>query len=174
MTGDYLLDKLLDPFRHSYDVERTCDINGDIYDAYASYNATGSKYVLIRKAELWRAECFEHIFLRKKDRLTIEDIERFHDQVVTYIEPELVRGGKRWPGKDHMYTYMTAIYICEDGVSEEVKKKIKRYRYVKNYKLTIRGYSEVRILVFDLKNEEIFGNKAAHDLVKGYTRAGIF
>lgn len=174
MTGEYLLEKLLDSFSHSYDVEQTCDINGDIYDAHASFNAMSAKYVLVRKAELWRAECFEHIFLKKKATLTIEDLERFHNQVISYIEPRFVRGGKKWPGKDHMCTYITVIYLCEDETSEDVKMRIKQYRHVKNYMLTIRGYSEVRILVFDLKNQKIWGNRAAHDLVKGYTRAKIF
>ena len=173
MTGDNLLEKLLDSFQSSYDIEKTCDINGDIYDAYASFNATSAKYVLIRKAELWRANCFEHVFFRLKKNLTKEDIENFREQIVSYIEPELVRGGKRWPEKDHMYTYMTAVYICEDGVSEDVLEMVKRFRYVKNYKLTIRGYSEARILVFDLKNQKIFGNRAANPLVKGYKKAKI-
>lgn len=173
MTGENLLEKLLDSFRTSYDVENTCDINGDICDAYASFNATSAKYVLVKNAELWRANCFEHVFFRLKEKLTKEDIEKFREQIVSYIEPELVRGGKRWPEKDHMYTYMTAVYICEDGLSEDAVKAVRRFRYVKNYKFTIRGYSEARILVFDLKNQKILGNRAAGPLVKGYKKAKI-
>lgn len=173
MTGNHLLEKLLDSFQSSYDIERTCDINGDIYDAYASFNATSAKYVLVKKAELWRANCFEHVFFRLREKLTKKDIETFGEQIASYIEPELVRGGKKWPEKDHMYTYMTAIYICEEGVAGDVKKSVQRFRYTKNYKFTIRGYSEARILVFDLENQKIFGNRAAATLVKGYKKAGI-
>ena len=173
MTGDYLLEKLLDSFQNSYDVERTCDINGDIYDAHASFNATSAKYVLVKKAELWRAECFEQVFFRLTKKLEKEDIENFERQIDEYIEPQLVRGGKKWPEKDHMYTYMTAIFICEEGASEEAVKAVKHFHYVKNYLLTVRVYSEARILVFDLKNQKIFGNRAAKDMVKGYKKAGI-
>lgn len=172
MTGDYLLGKLLDSFQNSYDVERTCDINGDIYDAYARFNVTSSKYVLVKKAELWRAKCFEHVFFCLRNKLEKEDIEKFGKQIDEYIEPQLVRGGARWPEKDHMYTYMTAIFICEE-VSEEVEKMVKQFRYMKNYLFTIRGYSEARILVFDLKKQKIFGNRAAKELVRGYKKAGI-
>ena len=66
MTGEELLQTLLESFQASYDVERTCDINGDIYDAYASFNVASAKYVLMKKAELWRAECFEHVFFRDR------------------------------------------------------------------------------------------------------------
>ena len=173
MTGDYLLEKLLDSFQNSYDVERTCDINGDIYEAYASFNATSAKYVLVKKAELWRAKCFEHVFFRLKKNLGKEDIENFRKKIDAYIEPQLVRGGLRWPQKDHMYTYMTAVFICEEGISEEAVKAVKHFHYIKNYLFTVRGYSEARILVFDLKNQKIFGNRAAKDMVKGYKKAGI-
>ena len=174
MTGDYLLEKLLNSFGNSYDVERTCGINGDIYNAYARFNATSAKYVLVKKAELWRADCFEHVFFRlNKEQLTEKVIQDFRKQITDYIEPELVRGDKKWPEANHMYTYMTVIYICEDGVAQEAEKAIRAFRYMKNYMLTIRGYSEARILVFDLKNRRIFGNRAARELVKGYKRAGV-
>ncbi|MGN0422419.1 MAG: hypothetical protein ACI4EY_06750 [Lachnospiraceae bacterium] len=173
MTGEDLLERLLKSYQSSYDIEKAYDINGDIYDAHASFNVTSAKYVLVKKAELWRANCFEHVFFRVLDQLSVEDIERYREQVVSYIEPQLVRGGKKCPEKDHMYTYMTGIFIAEDGVTDEVKKMVKRFSYVKNYRFTIRGYSEVRLLVFDLKNKKIFGNRAAKDLVKGYSKAGV-
>ena len=48
MTGDYLLEKLLESFQNSYDVERTCDINGDICDAYASFQAASARELPLR------------------------------------------------------------------------------------------------------------------------------
>lgn len=172
MTGENLLETLLESFRASYDVERACDINGDIYDAYAGFCAASAGYVLVKSAELWRAECFEHVFFRiKKDELEADAVELFKKQMTDYIEPELVRHKEKWPPKDHMYTYITMIYICEDGVSGEAKKRIHSFRYVKNYMLTVRGYAEARILVFDLKNHEMLCNRAARGLMKGYKKS---
>lgn len=173
MTGRELFEKLITSYEDSYDVEQPCDINGDIYDAHAAFSVTSARYVLVKKAELWRANCFEHAFFRVTQELDAADIKKFCTQVDTYIEPQLVRGGQRWPQKDHMYTYMTGIFICEHKVSDEVKKAVKKFSYVKNYKLTIRGYSEVRLLVFDMESKRVFGNRAAKDLVKGYTKANV-
>lgn len=173
MEGGDLLERLLKSYQVSYDIEKAYDIKGDIYDAHACFNVTSAKYVLIKKAELWRANCFEHVFFRVLDQLNVEDVERFREQIVSYIEPQLVRGGRKCPEKDHMYTYMTGIFIAENGVSDDVKKMVKHFKYVKNYRFTIRGYSEVRMLVFDLQNKKIFGNHAAKDLVKGYSKARI-
>lgn len=171
MAGKELLERLLDSYEASYDIEKGYSVPGHVYDAYAGFRVTSARYVLMKKAELWRANCFEHVFFSVKDELTPGDIERFREQVAAYIEPELVRGGNRWPPKNHMYTYITGIYICENGISAEGIKAVKGFRYVRNYKLTIRGYSEVRILVFDMRRKKIFGNRAARDLVKGYTKA---
>lgn len=173
MTGTELLEQLLDSYQSSYDIAKPFKINGDVYDAYASFNVTSARYVLIKKAELWRANCFEHTFFRCVENLCSQDLNTFHSHVLEYIEPELVRGGKACPEKNHMYTYMTGIFICENGVPGDVKKQFKKYRFVKNYRFSIRGYSEVRLLVFDLKNREIFGNGAAKDMVKGYNKSGI-
>lgn len=38
---------------------------------------------------------------------------------------------------------------------------------------SIRGYSEARLLVFDLEAGEIFGNRASKEMVKGYRKACI-
>ena len=43
-------------------------------------------------------------------------------------------------------------------------------RFYKNYRLSLRGYCELRILVIDLVNNRLIGNAAARGLVKDYKR----
>ena len=69
---------------------------------------------------------------------------------------------------------MTGIFICEKGISEDARKEIRKFKFTRNYLFNIRGYSEARLLVFDLENHKALGNAAAKDLIKGYNRAGIF
>lgn len=171
MTGQEFLEKLIDSYRSAFDIERPFDINGDCYDAYASFNVSSAKYVLMKKAELWRADCYEHTFFNYRNILTVEDLERFRKAVAGYIEPQLVRGGKDCTEKDHMYTYITGIFIAEGGVTEEVRKTVRKFKFFKNYRFGIRGYSEARILVFDMQNKKVLGNPAARELVKGYKKA---
>lgn len=174
MTGKELLDKLLKSYESSYDIEQSFNINGDTYDAHAGFNVTSAKYVLVKKAELWRANCFEHAFFKCIGCLEPEDVMRFREEIDTYIEPQLVLGGQKLPGKDHMYTFMTVIFICEDGVMEEARRAVEKFRFVKNYCFSLQGYSEARVLVFDMKEKKVFGNRAARDMVKGYSKADIF
>lgn len=173
MTGTEFMEKLLVAYQSAFDITRPYDVNGDRYDAYAAFNVTSAKYVLVKKAELWRANCFEHTFFACRNTVTAEELKKFGDDIVTYIEPELVRGGEDCTPQHHMYTYITAIFICEDGIADEVEKAVKKFKFFKNYRMGIRGYAEARVVIFDMKNHRILGNRAAKDLVKGYTKAGI-
>lgn len=170
MTGQEFLEKLLDSYRSAFDITRPFDVNGDTYDAYAAFNVTSAKYVLVKKAELWRAKCYEHTFFSCRETLCSQDLEIFKEEIVNQIEPDIVRGGKDCMEKDHMYTYITGIFICEQGVPKELIKEIYRFRFFKNYRLGLRGYSEARLLVFDMKNHKVLGNRAARELVKGYKK----
>lgn len=167
---EMMLEKLLAIYQSSFNIEKPYDFCGDIYEAYGFCDITNTKYVLTQKAELWRAICYEHVFFRTVDVLMPEDIDRFAEQTAEKIEPILVRKGEKCMEKDHMYTYITGIFICEKGVGEELKKKIKKTRFFKNYRLSLRGYCELRILAIDLENNCLIGNAAARGLVKDYKR----
>lgn len=171
---DDFLAKLLCSYQDHFDIEKPYRMHDDIFDAYAGFSVTNSKYVLVKKAELWRADCHEHVFFQIKDRLNEEILDSFRSQIQDYIEPQLVRNGGRWPAKDHMYTYLTGIFICREEISPSTIKALKKFRYEKNYLWTFRGYCQARILVFDLKNRRILGNTAAKQLIKGYKKANVF
>ena len=112
MTGDYLLEKLLDSFQNSYDVERTCDINGDIYEAYASFNATSAKYVLVKKAELWRAKCFEHVFFSFKKEFRKRRYRKFQKQDrCIYRTAARTRWLAMAPEGSYVYVYDGCLYL---------------------------------------------------------------
>ena len=62
MNSEYILDKIVDTYRSNFDVEEPYEFHGEVYDAYAGFCMTSAKYVLVKRAELWRAHCFEHAF----------------------------------------------------------------------------------------------------------------
>lgn len=165
-----MLDRILDTYSQSFDITKEYAVGSTVYDAYGYCNITNSKYVLVKKAELWRALCFEHVFFRKTSSLTASDIDTFLKHTAQYIEPVLVRKGRKHTEKDHMYSYITGIFICENGISAEIARLIKKKKFHKNYMLSICGFCELRLLAVDLKNGRIIGNSAARDLVKDYKK----
>ncbi len=171
MTGQEFLEKILASYQEAFDITRPFDVNGDMYDAYAEFRVTSAKYVLVEKAELWRANCYEHTFFKCFRFPDMEMPDVFRREIVEYIEPKIVRQGRDCMEKDHMYTFITGIFLCDEEVPEELKKQIQRFKFFKNYRFGIRGYAEARLLVFDMKNKKVMGNRAARELVKGYRKA---
>ena len=72
MNGQMVLDKIMDTYRPNFDVEEPYEFHGEVYDAYAGFSMTSAKYVLVKRAELWRAHCFEHAFFSAGRRYTLE------------------------------------------------------------------------------------------------------
>lgn len=170
MTNEQFLQKLLEFHKSSFDIIKPFYIENGTYDAYAFFNVKNSKYVLLEKAEIWRADCFEHVFFVLAKSLQYDEINKLKDDITNWIEPNLVREGCKYPNKNHMYTYITFMIISDGIVKNEVIESLKSFRYMKNYCFGIRGYSEARMILFDLKNQTIIGNRAAKDLIKGYRK----
>ena len=123
MKNDFL-EKLLGVYRSSFDLLEPYELCGETYDAYGFCDITSAKYVLMKKAELWRALCFEHVFFKGVDVLDCADVENFCTQTVEYIEPQLVRKGEKCTVKDHMYSYITCVFVCENGLAPDALKKL--------------------------------------------------
>lgn len=171
MTGHEFMEKVLAAYQEAFDITRPFEVDGHRYDAYAAFNVTSAKYVLVEKAELWRANCYEHTFFSCCPSFGREELNAFDAEVREYIEPQIVRQGRGCMEKDHMYTFITGVFFSEEGISEELKKAVRKFKFFKNYRFGIRGYCEARLLVFDMKNRKVAGNRAARALVKGYRKS---
>ena len=97
-------------------------------------------------------------------------MEQFQSQLLEYMEPELVCQGEKVPKKNHMYTYLTGIFLSDEPADPEVIKVVRKLHFRKNYRFAVRGFSEERVVLFDIKNRKITGNPAAKELIKGYKK----
>jgi len=170
MNNQELLRNFINTYRQNFDMMENFRIEDTYYDAYGFCNITNSKYVLVKKAELWRALCYEHVFFKTVDFLEPENVSAFQSQLKSYIEPKLVRNGEKTMPKDHMYSYITCVFLCENGLSPDTVKSIRKAKFFKDYMLSIRGYCELRLVAVDLENRKVVGNPAARDLIKDYKK----
>ena len=59
-SGDYL-DKILKRMTSTHNIDRSFTSNGRTFAAYAQYASSAEKYVLTRKANLWKVSESEHV-----------------------------------------------------------------------------------------------------------------
>ena len=164
------IDKLINEYSKSFDIVRDYEIGGVKAAAYGYFSTISEKYVISPKANLWSIHGFEHILFIDTKTVTTEDIEKIRILMEEHMAPELVCKGNKYPEKDHMYSYLTIAFICDETPDEEALNRIKKFRYEKNYLMTIRGHVEGHLVLMDLSTGKACANKVAKHLKDFYEK----
>ena len=191
-SGDYL-DKILDRMTSTHNITRNFTADGRTFAAYALYEASSEKYVLSRKANLWKVSESEHVlFMTLPENAdpgadseadsgadssadSSADPEALFDEagclISDYMEPVLSRCNEKYPPKDHMRTFLTAVLVLERSPGPELIRKVRRYRFDKSYLFSLRGFSQGRIIVVDLPSKKVYTSPAAKDIAAFFRQA---
>ena len=161
MTANDYLDRLLVRYSGMFDIYQPYRIGEKEYPAYGYFFSHNEKYVLMREANLWTVDSFEHMLFETRDTLTLEDVESADHVIREYMEPVLVCKGEKMPEKNHMYSYLTYVFVVNQTPDAEVLKKIKKYKFEKGYQFNIRGYSSGRMVLVDIASEKVITNYQA-------------
>ena len=191
-SGDYL-DKILDRMTSTHNITRNFTADGRTFAAYALYEASSEKYVLSRKANLWKVSESEHVLFMTlpenadpgadpgadsdadpganpgaSPEALFEETGRL---ISDYMEPVLSRGNEKYPPKDHMRTFRAAGLVLERFPGPELIRKVRRYRFDKSYLFSLRGFSQGRIIVVDLPSKRVYTSPAAKDVAAFFRQA---
>ena len=166
-SADYL-NRLLLRYSGTFDIYQPYTILEREYPAYGYFFSHVEKYVLVRAANMWSADSYEHILFSTREELTMADLEEYGRAVREYIEPKLVLKGEKLPDPNHMYSYITIAVAADRALSPEVRKAVKKFRFEKSYMHSIRGYSQARIAVASMEDESVTLNRAGRTLKKLY------
>jgi hypothetical protein len=157
-------DKLLDVYKSSFDLTVPYNIGGIEYLGYGHLYSNSTKYVLVKSAKLWSANAFEHLIFMESHGDLKEKIDEAKFLISEYMEENFVRKGEKYPVPDHMYSFLTVVVLTNDKIDSNIKEEVRRYKFTKNYLFTIRGYSEGRLVLVNVKEEEIILSKSAQKL----------
>ena len=171
-SGDYL-DKILKRMTSTHNIDRSFTSNGRTFAAYAQYASSAEKYVLTRKANLWKVSESEHVLFI--DVPADADPEALFEEAVSlidgYMEPVFSRDNEKYPPKDHMRTFLSVVLIADRPIDKELIRKIRRYRFDKSYLFALRGYSQGRLIAVDLPGGKVYTSPAAKDVAGFYRQA---
>lgn len=98
------------------------------------------KYVISQKAELWSADREEFLYLFSMPELSMELFKKCRD----YIYSDGMERLNVRPG--HMYTYLTAVFLC-DSCDADVIKAIKKTRIYKSFHFSLHGWMDYHNVV---------------------------
>lgn len=158
-TEDYL-DRLLYRYAATFDIQKNFQVGTQKFAAYGYFYSHTEKYVLVREANLWSSNCFEHILFYPLEQLTKEHILQADDLIRSHMEPRMVRGGEKYPDQNHMYSYLTIVFVCDRPSDRTVLRQLKKYRFDKGYCFHMRGFSQARLIAVSMADEKVHTNFA--------------
>lgn len=164
------LNLVLPSYAGTFDLFRPFSFHGTEYPAYGSFWSHNEKFLLTKEMKLWETDNREYIFFIEAETLDETVLAQTDSLLREHVEPELVRGGQKVPPANHMYSYMTVIFMTENPISEAVQEKIRRYSFARTYRFSIRGYSETRLLAVNLSDGQMVFNKESKALLPLYQK----
>lgn len=156
-TADYL-DQLLRKYSGTFDIYQPYVIHGKEYPAYGYFFSHIEKYVLVREANMWSSDSYEHILFIETDEVDQALIDEAYSLIKDYMEPILVRKGEEVPTEGHMYSYLTISLIARRPLSKKMQKAVKHFKFEKGYRFNMRGFSQAHIACATMEDEKVYTN----------------
>ena len=157
LTSDEFFERLLLSYSDYFDIIRDTSYKDLSVAAEAAFHSFSEKYVLVKKAQLWAAEAHEYVFFVRTGHLDEETFRTYNDAL---LEEGLSRVE---PKKDHMYNYVSVVFLAE-SIAPEVPKLIKKTRCHRDYRMSLYGWMDYRIAAYDCTSKRIYTNWAGRPL----------
>lgn len=159
--GQIVVEELKRSYASYYDIQTVDD--GTAWKALCSYHVRDSRYVLVKKAELWAAESHEYLYLWALDKLDLAAVDQIYQRVLEDGEPRVK------PHSQHMNTFLTAV-VLYDSADPQALAQVQKLKKRREYKLSLHGWMEFRIAAVDLSTVEITTNRSGRSLEKELKR----
>lgn len=154
LTRQQALDQLLDCYAGYFDITPLPEDQAPLA-AEMAFHAHTSKYVLSKKAVLWEANSHEYVYVFSVPHLTLEIFQACEKLA---CERGLAQVS---PGPNHMYTYITALFLC-DTCDPTARKALKRCRHYKSYRFSYWGWMDFHAGLAELTTRKTASNRSGH------------
>lgn len=153
-----VLEEILEGYSAYFDVERAEDPEVPLR-AVCAFHVHSEKYVLVKKAKLWDADANEYVYVFSVPELTAEVFETCrayaYEKGMALINP----------GPGHMYSYITALFLCGKWTKEGAVA-LKKCRIYKSFRLSFHGWMDFHAAALDCSAGGIVTNRAGRDMKK--------
>ena len=158
MNRQEMVKRLLNSYESYFDIV-PCEDNAIGLVARCDFHVHNEKYVLVKSARLWEADCHEYVYVFSVDNLTEEVFGKCESFVCEDGFSRVV------PKSGHMYTYITAVFVCDDFTKDAVRR-LKKSKHYKSYKFTLHGWADFRTFAIRASDKALYHNPAGTECSK--------
>ena len=150
MTREEAVERLCTIYQSQFDINR-CSAEQTPLAVTMDFYALSDKYVLSKKAKLWEAKSFEYVYVFSVPHLTREIYESCEKMAYEHGMARIQ------PGPTHMYSYITAMFLC-DSCDKAAKKALRKCRIYKSFKMAFWGWMDFHSGLAVLEEGKAFSN----------------
>jgi len=147
----------------SFNIKKHVNLHGQLIDLFATLEIHNEKYFISKSTKLWQAENYEYVFIKSFNDLTEQTLQEF----IKYLQNAVVHYVK--PHSDHMESLITGVLIVDQEPNSQLQAQISSFRYRKNFKLTLEGWAEIRLILVIPSLNKVIANRRGKEVKKFYT-----
>lgn len=141
--------KLKEIYSVLYDIETDKMLGTTPLTFQAQYRREDERYMVSRKAKVWRVENREIVFVHTPQSLLSEHtLQQFQQNMQNHFQ-------KFIPKTDHMSSIFIGMLLTNQPVSAHIQKAIKRFRKIKFIRFGMNGWAEFYVAVVHVANGQL-------------------
>lgn len=160
MNSKEYFKKIDEMLYHYFDLTLNKEIAGRSFDLYGFCRLDNERYVATRSVKIWEFTDYEHVLVNITDKYSADF---YSQEFIAEVVAEIVDAHP-----NHHQTYITFVNIVESQLSSEDIQAIKRLKYSKTFRLGLRGWCDLRLIVVDISRGQIYTNKAGKEVAESY------
>ncbi len=158
----YLKD-LEERYKYYYEVERDKEISGAKVDIFAKSSTEHFRQVLTKSIKIDQHYNREYAVVKAEKRFVDKnEVEEFSKYLKSLINEPFT------PSIDIMSTIINGVLISASGFSEEAVSFAKKFKFSKSFLLGIKGWCDIRLILVDLKEENLYSNQKGKEVLSAY------
>lgn len=148
--------------QNQFNIYENYTIKGYNFDFMGEYILTNSKYFLNKKKVVWSYNNREYVFVKELNSVSNDYLDKTLLTFTDYVMKNLVQ-----VDENHMSTAIT-LFISTNHIDETLKSKIPKIKKRKSYMLGLKGYSSLRLILFNNLTNEFIYNCDSKDVIHFY------
>lgn len=159
MTGKEYLDNLEQRLSRYFD---TKDLTAESlpFTLIAEMNAADEGYFFLPSIKTYAVKHNEYLYIKHfLEKVAFSNINAY----LEYVK-EKMKNLKT--DTEHMSSLFALIFICENGIDENTLKDLEHYKYHKDYFFTLKGWSDLGIIIVDIQKQCLYYNKSGQKIAK--------
>ena len=158
----YLKD-LEERYKYYYEVEKDKEISGVKVDIFAKSSIEHFRQVLTKNIKIDQHCTKEYAMVKSLSGLgsknEVKEFSQFLISSINKISP---------PSIDTMSTTLNGVLVATSSFSEEAVNFAKKFKFSKSFLLSIKGWCDIRLILVDLKKEELYSNQKGKEVLSAY------